>query len=179
MESQHYSQVIWHAPSDPEKERACCLAALTCIHDYRESRDSIRMMVKGSELSWTAIHVPCWCSDRILLRSADGCRCRLEGILHSSLVSIGGCLQCLLHYLLAGRKGVYGRQHNLCAPAGASSGIGEAIAWRLAEIGCKLILCARRTDKLQDLKKALEDSYKVRPDTPSAVEGVIGQSFCS
>ena len=45
--------------------------------------------------------------------------------------------------------------------SGASSGIGEACAWRFAEAGCKLILSARRTERLDALSKQLTDSYKV------------------
>jgi NADP-dependent 3-hydroxy acid dehydrogenase YdfG len=44
---------------------------------------------------------------------------------------------------------------------GASSGIGEACARRFAEAGCKLVLIARRTERLQSLKETLEAQYKV------------------
>lgn len=38
---------------------------------------------------------------------------------------------------------------------GATSGIGKATAFKLSEIGYKLILCGRRTDKLEELKEQL------------------------
>lgn len=43
---------------------------------------------------------------------------------------------------------------------GASAGIGEAVAWRFAELGCKLVLVARREEKLAALREALQ---KERP----------------
>lgn len=45
---------------------------------------------------------------------------------------------------------------------GASSGIGEAITYCLAEAGCKLVLSARREDELQRVKKACLASTKCK-----------------
>lgn len=44
---------------------------------------------------------------------------------------------------------------------GASSGIGKAIAYEFARNGDNLILCARRLEKLEEIKKDLTEKYNI------------------
>lgn len=45
---------------------------------------------------------------------------------------------------------------------GASSGIGKAVAQKLAKEGCNLIITARREEKLKELKESIEKTFKVQ-----------------
>jgi hypothetical protein len=56
---------------------------------------------------------------------------------------------------------------------GASSGIGRALAFDLAEGGCHLILTARRRDRLEDVQRQLS-RFKVRVDVMPADLAVAG-----
>ncbi len=47
---------------------------------------------------------------------------------------------------------------------GASAGIGKHIAIKLAEEGCKVVLCSRSEDKLREIAKTIEDSLVVPTD---------------
>ena len=42
---------------------------------------------------------------------------------------------------------------------GATAGIGEAIVWRFAEMGCKVIATGRRAERLQALAAAVKDRF--------------------
>ena len=42
---------------------------------------------------------------------------------------------------------------------GASSGIGEALVWRLVEAGTKVVMVARREERLVAIKKALAEAF--------------------
>ncbi|WP_240430596.1 SDR family NAD(P)-dependent oxidoreductase [Suicoccus acidiformans] len=41
---------------------------------------------------------------------------------------------------------------------GASSGIGEATAYKLAQVGAKIVLAARREERLQEISQAIRAS---------------------
>lgn len=47
---------------------------------------------------------------------------------------------------------------------GATAGIGRATAWRFAELGCRLALCGRRTELLEQLKGELLTQFPGLPE---------------
>ena len=56
------------------------------------------------------------------------------------------------YYELCGSKKVEELRGQVVWITGASSGIGEYLAYELASVGCKLILSARRKEELERVK---------------------------
>ena len=53
-------------------------------------------------------------------------------------------------------------ENNTVFITGASSGIGEACARQFAQAGCRLILAARRIDRLETLAQELQETYSTK-----------------
>ena len=53
---------------------------------------------------------------------------------------------------------------------GASSGIGKHLAYQLARVGCKLVLSARSTAELENVRKDCLSLYRFRQLSRQVVE---------
>ena len=74
------------------------------------------------------------------------------------------CLKFIFYYLysrfLETKLIKYIQMKKIALITGATAGIGEAIAKRMAKEGCKIIITGRRKDRLDKLKSEIETIYK-------------------
>ena len=73
-----------------------------------------------------------------------------------------------MSYSSSTKKRIYDNYGPWAIVTGASSGIGKAIAYRLAEANLNVVLVARRKEALQNIAKGLKEQYEVETNVVAA-----------